>query len=77
MKHRFAYTPPYARQSKDGYSWRVEHRFDLYSTRSQTPPATVEEVADARYMAAKACEDGRPHGTATFEGGVLGGGVLS
>jgi hypothetical protein len=23
-------------------------------------------------MAAKACGDGRPHGTATFEGGVLG-----
>ena len=23
-------------------------------------------------MAAKACGDGRPHGTATFEGGMLG-----
>ena len=29
-------------------------------------------ACNARYMAAKACGDGRPHGTATFEGGVLG-----
>ena len=29
-------------------------------------------ACNARYMAAKACGDGRPHGTATFEGGMLG-----
>ena len=29
-------------------------------------------ACNAQYMAAKACGDGCPHGTATFEGGVLG-----
>jgi hypothetical protein len=29
-------------------------------------------ACNARYMAAKACGDGRPHGTATCEGGTLG-----
>ena len=31
-------------------------------------------ACNARYMAAKACGDGCPHGTATFEGGALGDG---
>ena len=42
----------------------------LDALRLSSPSRSRGFVSAAR--AAKACGDGRPHGTATFEGGVLG-----